>query len=133
MSLFSELKRRNVIRVGAAYIVVAWLIIQVAETLFPLFGFGDGPARIVVIVLAIGFVPVLIISWAFELTPDGLKRDSDVDPEFSIAPQSSLTAAVSVRMVRSRRASSAAIRSSSSSSSRRLTSCAWSCASLSTW
>jgi TolB-like protein/lipoprotein NlpI len=86
MSLFSELKRRNVFRVGAAYIIVAWLIIQVAETLFPLFGFGDGPARIVVIVLAIGFVPVLIISWAFELTPDGLKRDSDVDPEFSIAP-----------------------------------------------
>ena len=74
MSLFSELKRRNVFRVGAAYIIVAWLIIQVAETLFPLFGFGDRPARIVVIVLAIGFVPVLIISWAFELTPDGRKR-----------------------------------------------------------
>jgi len=86
MSFFSELKRRNVLRVGVAYIVVAWLVIQVAETLFPLFGFGDGPARIVVIVLAIGFVPVLIISWAFELTPDGLKRDSDVDPESSIAP-----------------------------------------------
>jgi len=86
MSLFSELERRNVIRVGVAYIVVAWLIIQVAETLFPLFGFGDGPARIVVIVLAIGFGPALIISWAFELTPDGLKRDSDVNPESSIAP-----------------------------------------------
>jgi len=86
MSLFSELKRCNVLRVGAAYIVVAWLIIQVAETLFPLFGFGDGPARIVVIVLAIGFIPVLIISWVFELTPDGLKRDGDVDPEFSAAP-----------------------------------------------
>ena len=86
MSLFSELKRRNVFRVGAAYIVVAWLIIQVAETLFPLFGFGDAPARIVVVVLAIGFVPVLIISWAFELTPEGIKRDSDVDPGLSIAP-----------------------------------------------
>jgi len=86
MSFVSELNRRNVIRVGAAYIVVAWLVIQVAETLFPLFGFGDGPARIVVIVLAIGFVPVLIISWAFELTPEGLKRDSEVDREHSIAP-----------------------------------------------
>lgn len=86
MSFFSELKRRNVIRVGAAYIVVAWLVIQVAETLFPLFGSGDAPARIVVIVLAIGLAPVLIISWAFEITPEGLKRDSDVDPEFSIAP-----------------------------------------------
>jgi TolB-like protein/lipoprotein NlpI len=86
MSLSSELSRRNVFRVGAAYIVVAWLIIQVAETIFPLFGLGDGPARLVVIVLAIGFVPVLIFSWAFELTPDGLRRDADVDPEFSIAP-----------------------------------------------
>ena len=86
MSFVSELKRRNVIRVGVAYIVVAWLIIQVAETLFPLFGLGDGPARIVVIVLAIGFIPVLIISWAFELTPEGLKRDSEVDRERSLTP-----------------------------------------------
>jgi len=86
VSFFSELKRRNVIRVGAAYIVVAWLVIQVAETLFPLFGSGDAPARIVVIVLAIGLAPVLIISWAFEITPEGLKRDSEVDPEQSIAP-----------------------------------------------
>jgi adenylate cyclase len=86
MSLYNELKRRNVLRVAAAYIVVAWLIIQVAETIFPLFGFGDGPARLLVIVLAIGFVPVLVISWVFELTPQGLKRDSEVDPELSIAP-----------------------------------------------
>ena len=87
MSLFSELKRRNVFRVGAAYIVVAWLIIQVAETIFPLFGFGDGPARLVVIMLAIGLVPVLIFSWAFEWTPQGFKRDSDVDLEHSVAPK----------------------------------------------
>jgi len=83
---FTELKRRNVFRVGAAYIVVAWLIIQVTETIFPLFGFGDGPARLVVIVLVIGFVPVLILSWVFELTPEGLRRDSEVDPALSIAP-----------------------------------------------
>lgn len=55
MSLYHELKRRNVLRVGAAYIVAAWLIIQVAETIFPLFGFDDTPARIVVIILAISF------------------------------------------------------------------------------
>ncbi|MDX1460836.1 MAG: hypothetical protein R3348_07245 [Xanthomonadales bacterium] len=75
MRLLTELKRRNVIRVGAAYIVTSWLLIQVAETIFPLFGFGDAPARIVVIVLAIGFIPALIVSWAFELTPEGLKRE----------------------------------------------------------
>jgi TolB-like protein/tetratricopeptide (TPR) repeat protein len=86
LSLFNELKRRNVFRVGAAYVVAAWLLIQVAETLFPLFGFDDTPARIVVIVLAITFVPVLIFAWAFELTPEGLKKDSEVDRTKSIAP-----------------------------------------------
>jgi len=79
LSLFNELKRRNVLRVGAAYVVVAWLVIQVAETIFPLFGFGDTPARIVVIVLAIGFFPSMILAWAFELTPEGLIRDKDID------------------------------------------------------
>lgn len=86
MSLYHELKRRNVFRVGAAYIVLAWLIIQVTETIFPLFGFGDGPARLIVIVLGIGFIPVLIFSWVFELTPQGLKRDGEVDPELSATP-----------------------------------------------
>lgn len=79
LSLFNELKRRNVLRVGAAYVVVAWLIIQVAETLFPLFGFDETPARMVVIVLAIGFFPVLVFSWVFELTPEGLKKEKDID------------------------------------------------------
>jgi len=79
LSLFNELKRRNVLRVGAAYVVAAWLLIQVAETIFPLFGFDDTPARIVVIVLAIGLVPSMIFSWVFELTPEGLIRDKDID------------------------------------------------------
>ena len=69
MSLFNELKRRNVFRVGAAYMVTAWLLIEVTETILPLFGFDQTPARIVVIVLAIGFVPALIFAWVFELTP----------------------------------------------------------------
>ena len=86
MSFFNELKRRNVLRVGAAYLVVAWLVIQVAETIFPLFGFDDAPARIVVIVLAIGFIPALIIAWVFQLTPEGLKKDGDVDRNISNAP-----------------------------------------------
>jgi len=86
LSFFNELKRRNVLRVGAAYVVGAWLLIQVAETIFPLFGFDDAPARIVVIVLAIAFVPMLILAWAFELTPEGLKKESEVDRTQSIAP-----------------------------------------------
>ena len=84
LSLFNELKRRNVFRIGAAYAVGAWLLIQVTETIFPLFGFGDTPARLVVIVLAIGFIPSLIFSWVFEFTPEGLKKDADIDSEKSI-------------------------------------------------
>jgi adenylate cyclase len=84
LSLFTELSRRNVFRVGAAYAVAAWLLIQVAETIFPLFGFDDSPARIVVIVLAIGFLPALVLAWAFEMTPEGLKRQKDVDRGQSI-------------------------------------------------
>jgi TolB-like protein/tetratricopeptide (TPR) repeat protein len=79
MSLFSELKRRNVLRVTAAYVAVSWLLIQVVETLFPVFGLSDAAIRAVVIVLAIGLVPAVVVAWAFELTPDGLVRDSDVD------------------------------------------------------
>jgi len=81
LSLFNELKRRNVFRIAAAYVVLAWLLIQVTETIFPLFGFGDTPARLVVIVLAIGFIPSLILSWVFEFTPEGLKKDADVGSE----------------------------------------------------
>ncbi len=84
MSFLNELKRRNVFRVGAAYIVAAWLVIQVAETIFPLFGYGDTPARLVVIALSIGFIPSLIFSWVFEITPEGLKKDADVVREHSI-------------------------------------------------
>jgi len=85
MSFFAELRRRNVFRVGAAYVVTAWLLIQVAETIFPLFGFDDTPARVVVIVLAICFVPALVLAWAFEITPEGLKRESEVDRDVSVA------------------------------------------------
>jgi TolB-like protein/Flp pilus assembly protein TadD len=76
-----------VFRVGAAYVVVAWLIIQVVETIFPAFGFGDSAVRITTIVLAIGLIPALICAWAFELTPEGLKKESDVDRIQSITPQ----------------------------------------------
>lgn len=87
MQFFHELKRRNVIRVAAAYVVLAWLIIQVAETIFPLFGFDDAVVRAVVIILAIGLLPTLLFSWVFELTPEGLKRDKDVDLSQSVTRQ----------------------------------------------
>jgi len=86
LSLFDELKRRNVFRVAAAYVVVAWLIIQVVETIFPAFGFGDAAVRIVTIACAIGLIPALIFAWAFELTPEGLKKEKDVDRSQSITP-----------------------------------------------
>ena len=83
MSLVSEFSKRNVFRVGAAYLVTAWLLTQVAETIFPLFGFGDTPARIVVVVLAIGFIPALILARAFRLTPEGFRKESDLDVALS--------------------------------------------------
>lgn len=77
MSLYEELKRRNVLRVATAYIVAAWLIIQVVETTFPAFGFSDGALRVAIIVLAIGFIPAVIGSWVLQLTPEGLRLDTD--------------------------------------------------------
>lgn len=91
MSLFNELKRRNVFRAAAAYIVVGWLVIQVTETVFPLFGFGDAPARITVIVVAIGFLPAMVLAWVFELTPEGLKKEHEVDRSASIASSTGKT------------------------------------------
>jgi TolB-like protein/cytochrome c-type biogenesis protein CcmH/NrfG len=84
MSFISELKRRNVFRVATAYVVGSWLIIQVAETTFPAFGLGDTALRVVIIVLGVAFIPALVFSWAFELTPEGLRREVDVAREASI-------------------------------------------------
>lgn len=75
MSLISELKRRNVIRAALFYLAGSWLLIQVAETIFPLFGFPDAAVRMVVTISAIGFLPAMMVSWAFEWTPEGLKKD----------------------------------------------------------
>jgi len=86
-SFLDELKRRNVIRMAGLYLVGAWLLTQVASTVLPMFGAPDWLPRSIVILLALGFIPALIFSWAFELTPHGLKRDEDVAPEESIAPQ----------------------------------------------
>ncbi len=74
--LYEELKRRNVIRVATAYIVSAWIIVQVVETIFPFFGFSDNAIRNVIVLLAIGFVPAVILAWALQITPEGLRRDT---------------------------------------------------------
>lgn len=79
MSFYSELKRRNVFRVGAAYVVTSWLIVQVVDTVFPIYGLPETAIRSIVTLLVIGLLPVLILAWAFELTPEGFKRDRDVD------------------------------------------------------
>jgi len=76
MSLFTELRRRNVFRFATAYVVAAWLVVQVVGTLFPMFGLADEASRLVVILLAIGFVPAVIGAWVFQLTPEGLKLDA---------------------------------------------------------
>ncbi|MEY2538264.1 MAG: adenylate cyclase [Verrucomicrobiota bacterium] len=86
-TFFRELKRRNVVRMAGLYLVGAWLLVQVSGTVLPMFGAPDWLPRSIVILLAIGFIPTLIFSWVFELTPEGLKRDEDVRPEQSIAPQ----------------------------------------------
>ncbi|MEJ2534861.1 MAG: tetratricopeptide repeat protein, partial [Gammaproteobacteria bacterium] len=87
MSFFAELKRRNVFRVGFAYLVVAWLVVQVADVMIDNLGAPDWVFGTILLVLGIGFPLVLVFAWAFELTPDGLKRDSEVDRSQSIANQ----------------------------------------------
>ena len=87
MGLLGELKRRNVIRMAGLYLVGAWLVTQVAGTLLPMFEAPGWVARTVVIFIAIGFVPMLVFSWIYELTPDGLKRDTEVPPERSMTQQ----------------------------------------------
>src|SRR4029077_11884766 len=86
-SFIDELKRRNVMRMAGLYLVGAWLVVQVAGTVLPMFGAPEWLPRTIVVLLTIGFVPAVIFSWVFELTPQGLKRDEDVAPEQSIAPQ----------------------------------------------
>ena len=76
---FTELKRRNVYKVAVAYAVVAWLLIQVATQVFPFFEVPNWAVRLVVLLIIIGFPIALVIAWAFELTPEGLKRTEVAD------------------------------------------------------
>jgi adenylate cyclase len=87
VSFFAELKRRNVIRVGFAYAVVAWVVAQVAEFAFENFGAPDWVLKSVVVMLALGLPLVLVFAWAFELTPEGIKLEKEVDRSQSITSQ----------------------------------------------
>ncbi len=84
MGLFTELKRRNVFRVAAAYAVIAWFLAQVADLAFDNFGAPDWVPKSVLFVLALGFPLAVIFAWAFEMTPEGVKKEKDVDRSQSI-------------------------------------------------
>src|SRR5437899_6572106 len=79
-NFFAELKRRNVYKVAVAYAVVAWLLIQIATQVFPFFEIPNWAVRLVVLLLIIGFPVALILAWAFELTPEGIKRTDEIEP-----------------------------------------------------
>src|SRR5437773_3386552 len=78
-NFFAELKRRNVYKVAVAYAIVGWLLVQVATQVFPFFDIPNWAVRLVVLAIVIGFPIALAIAWAFEFTPQGLKRTEDVD------------------------------------------------------
>jgi len=86
MSFFAELKRRNVIRVGIAYVVVAWLIMQFSDVVLNNISAPGWVFQVIMLILAIGFPLVLIFAWAFEMTPEGIKKEKDVDRSQSITP-----------------------------------------------
>ncbi|MGB5488578.1 MAG: hypothetical protein WBN06_14395, partial [Lysobacterales bacterium] len=87
MDLFSELKRRNVIRVGIAYAMVAWLVMQFADVVLNNIAAPGWVFQAIMLLLAIGFPFVLITAWAFEMTPEGIKREKDVDRSRSMTPR----------------------------------------------
>ena len=83
-NFFSELKRRNVYKVAVAYAVISWLLIQAASILLPTFEAPAWVMKVFVLFVVLGFAPVLIFSWAFEITPEGIKRESEVTTDQSI-------------------------------------------------
>src|SRR5262249_41110406 len=83
-NFFSQLKRRNVYKVAAAYAVVAWLLIQAASIVLPTFAAPAWAMQVLLVVLALGFPIAAALAWAFEITPEGIKRTEDVSPNESI-------------------------------------------------
>jgi TolB-like protein/Flp pilus assembly protein TadD len=86
---FTELKRRKVYRVAAAYAVLAWLLVQIATQVFPFFEIPNWAIRLVIVALVLGFPVALLLSWAFDLTPEGIKRTDEVEPPI-VAPRAAV-------------------------------------------
>ncbi len=80
----AELRKRNVLRVGAAYLVVGWLVLQFVDVVFPMFGLDEALGRPILMIMLAGLPVTLILSWVFELTPDGIKKEKDVDRSQSV-------------------------------------------------
>jgi hypothetical protein len=87
MSFFAELKRRNVVKVGIAYAVSTWVLLQITDIVAEILVLPEWAPKLILLILIIGFVPALIFAWAFELTPDGVKKEKDVDRDTSITPK----------------------------------------------
>lgn len=87
MQFLTELKRRNVFRVAAAYLVTSWLLLQVIDVVGPILGLPDAFARYVLFLLAVGIIPAVVFSWVYELTPEGVRRESEVKHSESITPR----------------------------------------------
>jgi TolB-like protein len=87
MSLFQELKRRNVIRIAILYLVSSWVLLQLADVLSSLLNAPEFAGSIVVMLLVLGFFPALIFAWVYEMTPEGLKREVEVDRSQSMTPE----------------------------------------------
>jgi len=71
--IFGELRRHNVVRVGIAYAVATWVLLQMTDVITPILELPDWAPKLIIVILAVGFVPALIFAWAFELTPEGIK------------------------------------------------------------
>ena len=84
-NFFAELKRRNVYKVAAAYAIVSWLLIQAASIFLPAFDAPSWAIKFLIIAILLGFPIALVLSWAFEITPEGIKLESEIEPNKSIA------------------------------------------------
>ena len=87
MPLLKELKRRNVFKVAIAYAVTTWILLQLTDVLTQILGLPDWAPKLILLMLLVGFVPALILAWAFEMTPQGIKLERDVKRKESITPK----------------------------------------------
>lgn len=99
MRFLDEIRRRNVHRIALAYLAVAWLLIQVAATVLPAYGVSEATLTILITVVAIGFVPAVVLSWVFDWTPEGLRRDTSVSDTATASANKHLDRAIIVTLV----------------------------------